>query len=87
MIRQAGWHFIWVHGASAQRGFGKTRQSLTARALTHALKGVAQRFNAAELDSVRVAKYPGFYIAQVDVRPRQLQQDTSLKPLREGPHR
>ncbi|HVU45035.1 MAG TPA: hypothetical protein VHD85_02850 [Terracidiphilus sp.] len=87
MIRQAGSHFIWVHGSSARRGVGKTRQSATAHALTHALKGVAQRFNAAELNSVEFAKYPGFYIAHVAVQPRQLQQDSSLEPRDEGPRR
>ncbi len=85
VIRQSGWHFIWVHGSSARRGFGTTRENATSRALTHALKGIAGRFNAAELDSVQVAKYPGFYMAQVAVEPRQIQQHTSLEMLDEGP--
>jgi hypothetical protein len=79
MIRQAGWHFMWVHGSSARRGFGTTRENATGRALTHALNGVGRRCNAAELDSVQVAKYPGFYIAKVAVQLRQVQHHTSLE--------
>ena len=54
MIRQQGWHFLWMHRPSRRRGFGLTREEATERALTGALKGVAKRFNAAELDSVQV---------------------------------
>jgi hypothetical protein len=58
MIRQAGWHFMWMQA--------------------RALKGVARRFNAAELDSVQVTKYPGFHVAKVTLQPRHIQQHTSL---------
>jgi hypothetical protein len=51
--------------------------------LSRALKGVADRFNAAELDSVRVAKYPGFYIATVTLQSRQIQENTSLNQVDE----
>jgi hypothetical protein len=78
MIRQAGWHFIWVLPPSARRGLGTTPEAATSRALTRALRGVASRLNAAELDSVRVAKYPGFYIATVTLQSRQVQENTSL---------
>jgi hypothetical protein len=78
MIRQAGWHFMWLQGSCARRGFGITRQNATDRALAHALKGIAWRFNAAELDSVQVAKFPGFHIATVTVQPRQIQEQASL---------
>jgi hypothetical protein len=78
-IRQAGWHFMWVNGCSARRGFGTTRENATSRALIRALKGVARRFNAAELDAVQVAKYPGFYIAKVAVQPRQIQHHTAME--------
>ncbi len=79
MIRQAGWHFMWIQESNAPRGFWETRQSATDRALSHALKGIAREFNAAELDSVQIARYPGFHIATVTVQPRQVQQDTSLE--------
>jgi hypothetical protein len=79
MIRQAGWHFMWIQGSCSQRGFGITREEATHRALTHALERVARRFNAAELDSFHVTKYPGFHVANVTLQPRQIQQHTSLE--------
>jgi hypothetical protein len=79
MIRQAGWHFMWIHGSCVRRGFGITQGNATSRALAHALKGIARRFNAAELESIEVAKYPGFHIAWVTIQPRQIQQHTSLE--------
>jgi hypothetical protein len=87
VIRQSGWHFMWINGASARRGFGTTQENATSRALVHALHGVRQRFNAAELDSVQVTKYPGFYIANVAVQPRQIQHHTSLDAPDESPRR
>jgi hypothetical protein len=77
VIRQAGWHFIWVVGSCARRGIGVTRDNATRRALTRALQGIAGQFNAAELRSVQVATYPGFHIATVTVQPREIRQDAS----------
>jgi hypothetical protein len=78
MVRQAGWHFMWVLPSCARRGFGESPETATNRALTRALRSVPRRFNAAELDSVRVAKYPGFYIANVTLQSRLIQEHTSL---------
>ena len=78
MIRQAGWHFMWILRPSARRGIGITREAATDRALTRALRGIATRFNAAELDSIRVRKYPGFYIAKITLQSRQVQEHTAL---------
>jgi hypothetical protein len=78
MIRQAGWHFMWIQCPSTRRGFGTTPEGATRRALDGALRGVSQRFNAAELDSFQLAKYPGFYIANVRLQARQIQEHTSL---------
>jgi hypothetical protein len=78
MIRQAGWHFTRINGTCARRGFGKTEQSASGRALTRALDRVASRWNAAELDSVRDAQCLGFHIVTITVQPRQIQQRTSL---------
>jgi hypothetical protein len=78
MIRHAGWHFIFVHGTRSRRGFGVTRDDATHRAVIRALGEVSGECNAAELDSVQVAKYPGFHVARVTVQPRQVQQHTSL---------
>ena len=78
MIRHAGWHFISVHGTLSRRGFGVKRDDATHRAVVRALKEVTSQCNAAELDSVRVTKYPGFHVARATVQPRQIQQHTSL---------
>ena len=78
MIRRAGWHFIWVQGACSRRGFGATEESATHQALMRALDGVARRFNAAEFDSLRITHYPGFYVANVTMQARKIQQNTSL---------
>ncbi len=78
MIRQAGWHFMWMQGSCSRMGFGMSRGNATRRALNRALDGIAVRFNAAELESVDVAEYPGFHVATVIVQPRQIQQQTSL---------
>jgi hypothetical protein len=87
MIRQAGWHFMWLQGACSRRGFGSTQAVATHRAVVRALKGVSRRFNAAEFDAVHVTKYPGFQIANVTVQPRQIQQHASLNIAEERhPH-
>jgi len=78
MIRQAGWHFIWIKGICSRRGLGITRANALNRALARALSGVGRRFNAAEIDSIQVAKYPGFYVAIVNLQPRQIQQHTAF---------
>lgn len=78
MIRQAGWHFMWLQGACSRRGFGIAREVAIRRALLRALKGIPKRFNAAELDSVQISQYPGFQIANVTVQPIQIQQHASL---------
>jgi hypothetical protein len=78
MIRRAGWHFVWVQGACSRRGFGATEEIATHKAVTHALKGVDRRFNAAEFDSIQIANYPGFYVANVTLQARQIQRNTSL---------
>lgn len=78
MIRQAGWHFMWMQGSCSRRGFGLTEEEAKHRALARALKGITRLFNAAELDSVRVTKCSGFHIANVTLQPRQIQQHTSL---------
>lgn len=78
MIRQAGWHFMWLQGACARRGLGATQQNAIDRALVHALNGIPKRFNAAELDSVQTAKFFGVHIATVTLQPRQIQEEAAL---------
>ncbi len=84
MIRRMGWHFLWVNRPCSRRGFGRTREDAAQRALARALKGLARRFNAAELVSVDDTKYPGFHVAIVTLQPRQIQQYTSLEIAERG---
>ena len=87
MIRRAGWHFIWVQGACSRRGFGATEEVATHKALARALNGVAKRFNAAEFDSLRITRYLGFYVANVTMQARKIQQHTSLDAFEDSPSR
>lgn len=82
-IRAVGWHFMWLQNSASRRGFGRTDENAIRSALTHALEQVRGRFNAAELESLQVVHYPGFRIARVALRARQIQQNTSLDPIDE----
>lgn len=82
-IRAAGWHFFWLHDPSSSLGFGRTAETAIRSALMRALEHVRGRFNAAELDSLHVAKYPGFRVAKVTLHTRHIQQNTGLESLKE----
>lgn len=77
-IRSVGWHFMWMMGTSIRRGFGRTSDQAIHQALQRALNKTAKEFNASELESFLVSKFPGFYMAKVIVHPRQIQRLTSL---------
>jgi len=77
MIRQARWHFMTL-GSCSRRGCGLTEAKATQQALARALEAVTRRFNAAEFESLRIARYPGFYIATVTMQARHVQQNASL---------
>jgi hypothetical protein len=79
MIRQAGWHFMWMQGPCLRRGVAFTPEAATLRALARALQGIMIRFNSAELDSVQISQFLGFYIARVTLHSRQIQRQTSLE--------
>lgn len=79
MIRQAKWHFMWVHGSYSQAGFGRTEEIAIVRALERALKSVSMRFNVAEFESLQISRFPGFYIANVKMNARQILENTELK--------
>jgi hypothetical protein len=79
MIRQAGWHSIWMPGSCTRRGFGLTRESAANRALMRALNAVPRQFNAAELDFTHVAQYPGFWVSIVTLHPREVKESTALE--------
>ncbi len=78
MIRQTGWHFMWLQGRCSRMGFGLTQEAATRRALARALNGISKHFNAAELDCIEITQYPGFQIANVTVQTIQIQQKASL---------
>jgi hypothetical protein len=78
MIRRAGWHFMYVQGTSSRTSVALTGNEAIHHALARALKGIASRFNAAELESIKTAKYAGFHLATVILQPRQIQHYTAL---------
>lgn len=78
MIRQAGWHSMWIQEACVRRGIGRSRASATSSALSRALNAIGQRFNSAELDSIESTSYCGIRMARVTVQPRQIQPQISL---------
>jgi hypothetical protein len=84
MVRRAQWHFMWVQDAHSRRGFGTTEETAIQRALERALKSVSMRFNAAEFDSLQISRFPGFYIANVTMQARHIQQNTSLEMAAES---
>jgi hypothetical protein len=77
-IRSAGWHFMWLSDSYASQAFGRTADSAIHRALARTLPAVNGRFNAAELDSMRVTSFAGLHIARVSVHARQIQRRASL---------
>ncbi|MFY9938193.1 MAG: hypothetical protein WAK33_15045 [Silvibacterium sp.] len=90
-IRRRGWHFIWIGEGSRRSGVGQTSQEAIAGALKLALRSVSGCFNAAEVESIEVKKYPWFVLAKVKVYPYQIQQGAVLSsfdrtvPLSIGP--
>jgi hypothetical protein len=84
VIRQAGWHFMCVQGSSSRTSVGSTHDGAVHKALVSALKGIACRFNAAELESIHMSKYPGFHIASVTLHPRKIQQYTALDSVKKS---
>ncbi|MGA3033341.1 MAG: hypothetical protein ABSD70_08660 [Terracidiphilus sp.] len=79
MVRHLDWHFLCVLRPYRRRGFGLTEADAAQRALAKALERLAREYNAAELISVRIAKFLGFHIASVILQPRQIQQFTALE--------
>ena len=82
-IRNAGWHFMWLEGPYSRLSAGRTAESAIAKAMMLALNQVKERFNAAELDSINVRKYPGFLVAKVTLHARHIQQAATLGPVQE----
>jgi hypothetical protein len=77
-IRTRGWHFMWIGEGSLRSGVGQTSQEAIASALKLALRRVSECFNAAEVESIKLRKYPWFVLAKVKVYPYQIQQGAVL---------
>jgi hypothetical protein len=77
-IRSMGWHFMWLSDSSSHRGFGRTDETAIQSALDNGLAHIRGRFNAAELDSFRVARYPGFSVAHATLHACHIQQNAAL---------
>jgi len=77
-IRRRGWHFMWIGEGKLRSGVGQTAQEAIAGALKLALRRVSERFNAAEVESIELKKYPWFVLAKVKVYPYQIQQGAVL---------
>jgi hypothetical protein len=82
-IQTAGWHFIWLEDAYCCSSVGLSEASAVAKAITRALNHVKSGFNAAELDSIKVSKWPGFRIAKITLHARQIQQQAYLSLIDE----
>lgn len=82
-VRAAGWHFMWLADACSCSSVDKIATSAIDKAIASALKRIQGRFNAAELDSINISKYPGFQIAKVTLRTRHIQQHASLSLIDE----
>jgi hypothetical protein len=77
-IRRRGWHFMWIGEGSLRSGVGQTSQEAIAGALKRALRRVSECFNAAEVESIELKKYPWFLVAKVKVYPYQIQHSVVL---------
>jgi len=80
-IRNAGWHFMWLQDVYSHFATGRTAEPAISKAIKLALHQVKGRFNAAELYSINVRKYPGFQVAKVTLYARQIQQKASRLAL------
>lgn len=77
-VRSAGWNFIWLKEVCSRLAVAQTETVAVTRAIARALKTIKSGFNAAEFDSLRVLRFPGFRVAKVTLRARQIQQDPLL---------
>jgi len=82
-VRNAGWHFIWLEDVYSRFGIGRTATSAIGKAISLALNQIKGRFNAAEIDSVSVSRYPGFQVAKITLHARHIQQQASLSLIDE----
>ena len=79
IIRHAGWHYIWLTGDNSCRSWSRTSEVAIDKALTRALTAVPHDCNAAEIDSIKMATFAGFWIANVTLQGRRIQQSAFLE--------
>jgi hypothetical protein len=77
-VQQHGWQSIWLTGSFSRISLGRTSESASSKAVRSGLEAISARFNAAEVDSLHVVNYRGFYVARVTMRARHIQKDASL---------
>jgi hypothetical protein len=63
---------------TSRKGDSSTATSATDKAIRGALKRIQKRFNAAELESIKLSKYLGFQVARVTLHARHIQQSAIL---------
>jgi hypothetical protein len=83
-IRGAGWHFMWIAGSHSSRGVARSEEEAIHRALVRALTKVKERFNAAELGSLKITNCLGFKMAKVTIHARNIQKQNSLDRAEES---
>jgi hypothetical protein len=71
-LRRSGWHFQWCPIEFSRLGCGRSDASAVSHATTRALRHLADKFNVAEVDGVRVSNYGPFRIARVTAHARQI---------------
>jgi hypothetical protein len=71
-LRRSGWHFRSFLESWSRLGCGRTDAAAVEHATTRALRRMAEEFNVAEVDQVRVSNYGGFRIARVTAHARQI---------------
>ena len=79
IIRHAGGHYIWLTGDNSCRSWSRTSEVAIDKVLTRALTAVPHDCNAAEIDSIKMATFAGFWIANVTLQGRRIQQSTFLE--------
>lgn len=74
IVRNAGWHFMWIDSVCSRLGCGRTDEAASRRAIARALSQTKARFNAAELGSLRISRYLGVRVAKATLRTRHIHQ-------------
>lgn len=79
-IESHGWHCMWLATAFSRVSLGRTAETATTKVVKAGLDALSTSFNAAEIESLRVASYRGFSVARVTIHARHIQQGSSLSP-------